>query len=166
MTQAREAFRSAEPAIRGAVDAVLAGSAGAPVRALFDRLAEAVRDRHPDDWENRLERLWQLSLRAGEVWDSEDSVDALEAALHVFADALVASGFAVDARADTAPGDDSPCASSTPSPLDALAAAQGVRPVQDIAEFAFPEWPAAETADDFVATVRAWREGREGPSSR
>jgi len=48
--------------------------------------------------------------------------------------------------------------------LDALIEAQGVEPIRDIAELAFPDWPEDESADDLIAAVRAWREGRETPS--
>jgi hypothetical protein len=47
--------------------------------------------------------------------------------------------------------------------LAALLAAQGVQPVRDIAELAFPDWPEDESADDLIAAVRAWREGRDTP---
>lgn len=44
--------------------------------------------------------------------------------------------------------------------LDALAARQGVRPIEDPAEMRADFWPEDETADEFIATVRRWR--REG----
>lgn len=45
--------------------------------------------------------------------------------------------------------------------IEALAAAQGVRPIDDPASLVFEDWPEDESADDFIAAVRAWR--RETP---
>ena len=45
--------------------------------------------------------------------------------------------------------------------IAALAAAQGVRPVQNPEDLVFHEWPEDETADDFLAAIRAWRRGEE-----
>jgi hypothetical protein len=39
----------------------------------------------------------------------------------------------------------------------ALAAEQGVSPVAEIADLGGDFWPAEESADDFTATIRAWR---------
>ena len=47
--------------------------------------------------------------------------------------------------------------------LEALAAAQGVAPVDDPQKLLGTFWPEDETADDFLAAVRAWRRG-EAPS--
>ncbi|HEY7066504.1 MAG TPA: hypothetical protein VII06_33840 [Chloroflexota bacterium] len=47
--------------------------------------------------------------------------------------------------------------------LAALIAAQGFRPIENIDDLAFPDWPEDESADDVIAAVRAWREGRETP---
>ncbi len=45
--------------------------------------------------------------------------------------------------------------------LAALAAAQGVSPVENPENLVFEDWPEDETADDFLAAVRAWRRGEE-----
>ena|SRR5215218_7459087 len=41
--------------------------------------------------------------------------------------------------------------------LDALAKAQGVEPVGDIDELVADFWPEDESAEDFMAAVRRWR---------
>jgi hypothetical protein len=41
-----------------------------------------------------------------------------------------------------------------------LAAEQGVEPVTDIKSLRGDFWPEDESADDFLATLRAWREER------
>jgi hypothetical protein len=41
--------------------------------------------------------------------------------------------------------------------VDALAASQGVQPVSSPEELAADFWPADETADEFIASVRRWR---------
>ena len=45
-----------------------------------------------------------------------------------------------------------------PEELSQLAAAQGVVPVADIAKLRGDFWPDDEGVDEFVATVRRWRE--------
>jgi hypothetical protein len=50
--------------------------------------------------------------------------------------------------------------------LEALLAAQGVRPITSIAELRGDFWPEDEDPDEFLATIRAWREGRDAPASR
>lgn len=45
--------------------------------------------------------------------------------------------------------------------IAALAAAQGMRPVENPEDLVFHDWPEDETADDFLAAVRAWRRGEE-----
>ena len=50
--------------------------------------------------------------------------------------------------------------------LEALLAAQGVRPITSIAELRGDFWPEDEAPDEFLATIRAWREGRDAPASR
>ncbi len=44
--------------------------------------------------------------------------------------------------------------------IEELAAEQGVQPVTDFESLLGDFWPEDETADDFIAAVRAWR--REG----
>jgi hypothetical protein len=50
--------------------------------------------------------------------------------------------------------------------LEALLAAQGVGPTSSIAELRGDFWPEDEDPDEFLATIRAWREGRDAPASR
>jgi hypothetical protein len=40
-----------------------------------------------------------------------------------------------------------------------LAAEQGVKPIEDIDELVGDFWPEEESADEFLATLRAWRDG-------
>ena len=47
-----------------------------------------------------------------------------------------------------------------PRTIEELAAEQGVKPVTDLKSLVADFWPEDETADDFIAAVRAWR--REG----
>jgi hypothetical protein len=47
-----------------------------------------------------------------------------------------------------------------PPALAALAAEQGVRPIQDIDELGGDFWPEDESMDEFLATLREWREER------
>jgi hypothetical protein len=51
--------------------------------------------------------------------------------------------------------------------LAALAAAQGVEPIESPTDLAADFWPADESADEFIASVRTWRrEGRtENPKN-
>lgn len=51
------------------------------------------------------------------------------------------------------------------STIAELAAQQGVAPVQDIDELVGDFWPEDESADEFLATIRAWRDGVD-PSTR
>jgi hypothetical protein len=44
-----------------------------------------------------------------------------------------------------------------PPHLEALAAQQGVSPIQSLAELTADFWPEDESADDFIASVRQWR---------
>jgi hypothetical protein len=49
--------------------------------------------------------------------------------------------------------------------LDALAIAQGVRPIEDIDELVADFWPEDESVEDFIAAVRRWRyEGDSQPN--
>ena len=50
--------------------------------------------------------------------------------------------------------------------LEALLAAQGVGPITSIAELRGDFWPEDEDPDEFLATIRAWREGLDAPASR
>jgi hypothetical protein len=147
--------RSGDPAIRAVVDRVLTtAGAGPAFHALLDHIAEALRADHPTDWAQRIQRLWELVLAAGEVWTPGDGMKGLEYTLRVLIDELAGSGFAVSSRP----------ASTPQGRLAALIAAQGGQPVENIDDLAFPDWPEDESVDDFVATVRAWREEREPPS--
>jgi hypothetical protein len=42
--------------------------------------------------------------------------------------------------------------------LDALAEAQGVEPIEDVDEMVFEDWPEDESAEEFAAAVRRWRD--------
>jgi hypothetical protein len=145
MSQGHGQARGADPEIRPAVDTALDGAPAAPrLRAGLDQLAQALRAEHPADWETRLRKLWALALRAGEIWSPENRLDGLER--------MVA--------AVRGPGQ-SVTAMSPVERLEALAAAQRVRPLDDPASLVFQDWPEDESADDFVTAVHEWR--RETP---
>ena len=40
-----------------------------------------------------------------------------------------------------------------------IAAQQGVKPIEDIDELLGDFWPEDESEDEFLATIRAWRDG-------
>jgi hypothetical protein len=61
----------------------------------------------------------------------------------------------------TSPPDVSPFADSTD--LAALATAQGISPIEDFECLLGDFWPEDESADDFIAAVRQWRQ--EGVAS-
>jgi hypothetical protein len=42
--------------------------------------------------------------------------------------------------------------------LDALAEAQGVRPIEDIDDLVADFWSEDESVEEFIATVRRWRD--------
>ena len=42
--------------------------------------------------------------------------------------------------------------------LNALAEAQGVRPIEDVDDLVADFWPEDESIDEFIATVRRWRD--------
>lgn len=48
--------------------------------------------------------------------------------------------------------------------LAELAAAQDVKPIARIEQVLGDFWPPDETADEFIAAVRAWRDGRTARS--
>jgi hypothetical protein len=48
--------------------------------------------------------------------------------------------------------------------LERLAAEQGVTPVTDIEALRGDFWPEDEDSDEFLATIRAWRENRPYPT--
>lgn len=47
----------------------------------------------------------------------------------------------------------------TKTDLDTLIRDQGVKPIKNVAELAADFWPENESADEFIATVRGWRNG-------
>jgi len=169
MSRVHDPARSDDPAIRTAVDGALAG---APpdllLRGIFDRLAQALRADHPDDWERRLDALSQLIQRAEAIWAPPTGGQSLEYVLRIVLDALLATGFAL--RPPTLPPEaakilasfsTTPSGESQPGQdrVAALAAAQGVRPVVLLSDLASHAWPEDETADEFQAAVQAWRRG-------
>jgi hypothetical protein len=145
MSTIHDPTRSADPVVRAAVDAMLADvTASRQVRAVLERVALALRAEHPSDWESRLRKLWSLALRAGEVWSPKDGMRGLDRMLAALAEP------------------EQPDTSMSPAQhLEALAAAQGVRPIDDPASLVFEDWPEDESADDFIAAVRESR--REAP---
>lgn len=44
--------------------------------------------------------------------------------------------------------------------LDPMALQQQVKPIADLQELNGTFWPEAETVEDFVATLREWRDGK------
>jgi hypothetical protein len=52
---------------------------------------------------------------------------------------------------------------SPPLTVEELAARQGVKPITDLEALRADFWPEEESVDEFIATVRAWREGRTVP---
>jgi hypothetical protein len=84
MSRVHDPARSEDPVIRAAVDAALADASSAlRLCGVVDRLAEALRADHPDDWETRLPEVWQLLTSpqeaAGTPALSSDRVAALAA---------------------------------------------------------------------------------------
>ncbi len=51
-----------------------------------------------------------------------------------------------------------PVPTNTPS-IAEIAAQQGVKPIEDIDELLGDFWPEEESEDEFLATIRAWRDG-------
>jgi hypothetical protein len=50
--------------------------------------------------------------------------------------------------------------------IEQLAVQQGVKPITDPDVLRGDFWPADESADEFIATVRRWRQGRGSASDR
>ncbi|HLH26833.1 MAG TPA: hypothetical protein VK066_30270 [Chloroflexota bacterium] len=51
-----------------------------------------------------------------------------------------------------------PVPTGTPTTVE-IAAQQGVAPIEDIDELLGDFWPEDESEDEFLATIRAWRDG-------
>ena len=131
----------ADPAVRAAVDAVLADTPGSALaRAALSRIAQGLRAEHPADWERRLQQLWALALQMGELWSPADERRGLERLLVTLTTEQPRT-----------------VAASPAERLEALAAAEGVQPIDDPASLVFTDWPDDEGADDFIAAVREWR---------
>jgi hypothetical protein len=64
--------------------------------------------------------------------------------------ASVDAGLAGGERDEELPAD--------PPVVAALAAEQGVRPIEDIEELGGDFWPEDESTEELLATLRAWRE--------
>jgi hypothetical protein len=160
------------------VDRLLAGRRwSAQSRAELTQIVAGTADVFPTDWQPRVDTAWgqaQESLSTYEHAVAFEQPSEERRMLHVVRGTL--ETIAVSWPMQTASPDpkplqrnDAPAIQSESSlkpqqRLAALIAAQGVQPVRDIAELAFPEWPADESADDLISAVRAWREGRETPS--
>jgi len=67
-------------------------------------------------------------------------------------------------RSPTKPKRQKPARSLAHIDPDALAAQQGVKPIDNPEELYADFWPEQETADDFVQAVRQWR--RQGSQRR
>ena len=160
------------------VDQLLTGRQwSARSRAELTQIVAGTASIFPTDWQQRVDTAWEeaqesLSTYARTVtFEQSSNEQRMLGVVRGTLDTLAVSsptGITPLRSEDLSRSDTSAIQSQLPvtpqQRLAALIAEQGVQPVRDIAELAFPDWPEDESADDLISAVRAWREGRETPS--